>query len=297
MQNSLLWVYEGQTQYWGQVLAARCGLWTVQQALDQLALTAAYYQIETGPQWRALQDTTNDPIINPRRPMSWRDWQRFEDYYAEGQLIWLDADTLIRERSQGKRSLDDFARAFFGIKDGSLDTVTYTFEDIVKALNSVEAYDWAAFLRQRVLAVDRAAPLDGLRRGGYELIYTDAPSDYEKEMDKKRKRLNMIFSIGAEVDDKDGSVLTVIWESAAFEAKLTEGDRILAVNGAAYSAEVFKDAIRSEKDTKSPITLIVKSGDRFQVLTLHYHGGLRYPHLQRTISTGARLDDILAARK
>jgi predicted metalloprotease with PDZ domain len=141
MQDSLLWVYEGQTQYWGQVLAARSGLWNKQEALDQLALTAAFYETQTGQQWRALQDTTNDPIINPRRPMSWRDWQRFEDYYAEGALIWLDADTLIRERSQGKRSLDDFARAFFGINDGSFTVVTYTFKDVVTTLNTVEPYN------------------------------------------------------------------------------------------------------------------------------------------------------------
>ncbi len=127
MQDSLLWVYEGQTQYWGGVLAARSALRTHDQALDQLALVAAYAQIEPGRRWRSLADTTNDEIMNPRRPESWPDYQRFEDYYDEGSLIWLDADTLIRERSGGKRSLDDFARAFFGVHDGSFVTDTYTF--------------------------------------------------------------------------------------------------------------------------------------------------------------------------
>jgi predicted metalloprotease with PDZ domain len=296
MQNSLLWVYEGQTQYWGHVLTARSGLWTHNQALDELALVAAHYDVEAGRRWRALDDTTNDEIINPRRPMSWRDWQRFEEYYSEGQLIWLDADTLIRERSQGKRSLDDFARSFFGMDDGSFTTVTYTFDDLVKALNAVEPYDWAAFLRER-LRITRPAPLDGLRRGGYKLIYTDTPSDLVKENDEKHKRVNLLYSIGVEIDDKDGTVLQVLWDSAAFKAKLTESSVILAINGAAYDVDVLKDAIRAAKNTKLPIELIVKTGDRYRVLTLDYHDGLRYPHLEREPAAPARLDDILAARK
>jgi predicted metalloprotease with PDZ domain len=298
MQDSLLWVYEGQTQYWGQVLAARSGLWTLQQALDQLALTAAYYDAEAGRQWRALQDTTNDEIINPRRPQSWRDWQRFEDYYEVGQLIWLDADTLIRERSAGKRSLDDFARAFFGINDGSFVTVTYTFDDVVKALNSVEPYDWAAFLHQRLDSIDKPAPLDGLRRGGYKLVYTDVPNALQSTSEEQRKRANFLFSIGVMIDDKDhdGSVSQVMWGSPAFKANLTAGARILSVNGAAYDVDVLKDAIRSAKDMKAPIELIVKTGDRFLVARLDYHDGLRYPHLERDTSESPRLDEILMAK-
>jgi predicted metalloprotease with PDZ domain len=295
MQNSLLWVYEGQTQYWGQVLAARSGLWTKQQTLDQFALTAAYYDTEAGRRWRDLQDTTNDEIINPRRPMSWQDWQRFEEYYSEGQMIWLEADTMIRERSNGKRSLDDFARSFFGIQDGSFATVTYTLDDIVKALNTVEPYDWNGFLRERVDRA-RAAPLDGLRRGGYKLVYTDTPSELLKATDGQRKRVNLRFSIGVVLDDKDGSVLEVVWDSAAFKAKLTESSQILAVNGAAYSAELLKDAIQSAKGTALPIELIVKTGERFRVVSIDYHAGLRYPHLERDTAAPARLDDILAAR-
>jgi predicted metalloprotease with PDZ domain len=297
MQDSLLWVYEGQTQYWGQVLTARAGLWSLQQALDKLALTAAYYDVQAGRRWRALQDTTNDEIINPRRPMSWPSWQRFEDYYSESQLIWLDADTLIRERSQGKRSLDDFARAFFGIDDGSFTTVTYTFEDVVKALNAVEPYDWAGFLRERLDSIGRPAPLDGLRRGGYKLVFTDTPSELLKALDEQSKRVNLLFSIGVEIDDKDGTVMEVLWDSPAFKAKLTESSVIMAINGAAYSADVLKDAIRSAKNTKQPIELIVKSGERFRVLQLDYHAGLRYPHLEREPSAPARLEDILAPRK
>ena len=110
MRDSLLWVYEGQTQYWGTVLAARSGLLTRQEALDSIASTAAAYDYRIGRTWRQLQDTTNDPIIASRRPLPWTSWQRSEDYYSEGQLIWMDVDTLIRERTQGASSLDDFVR-------------------------------------------------------------------------------------------------------------------------------------------------------------------------------------------
>jgi predicted metalloprotease with PDZ domain len=298
MQNSLLWVYEGQTEYWGNVLAARSGLRTRQQSLDKLALTAAYYDTLAGRKWRALQDTTNDEIINPRRPQSWSDWQRFEDYYDEGALIWLDVDTLIREKSNGKRSLDDFAKSFFGINNGSFVTVTYTFEDIVKALNALEPHDWSAFLRQRLDSVAKPAPLDGLKRGGYKLSYTDTPSDFESTTEDQRKRVDLLYSIGIELDDKDkdGTVSQVMWDSPAFKAKLTEGVQILAINGIAYDADVLKDAIRAAKGTASPIELILKAGDRFMVANIDYHDGLRYPHLEREPSKPARLDDILAAR-
>jgi predicted metalloprotease with PDZ domain len=300
MRDSLLWIYEGQTEYWGQVLAARSALWTRQQALDQIAMIAAEYEYQAGRQWRSLEDTTNDPITNPRRPaQSWRSWQRFEDYYTESGLIWLDVDTLIRERSAGKHSLDDFARAFFGINDGSIVTVTYTFDDVVKALNAVQPYDWADFLHQRLDSVGKPAPLDGLRRGGYRLTYTDTPSDYEKTAEEHRRHLDLLYSVGIEIDDMDkkGTILQVYWDSPAFKTKLTKGAQILAVNGFAYSADVLKDAIRSAHGTSSPIELMVKNGDLFKVVNIDYHDGLRYPHLERDASTPARLDDILAPRQ
>ena len=238
MQNSLLWVYEGQTQYWGQVLTARSGLWTLQQALDQFALTAAYFQAESGRRWRPLQDTTNDEIINPRRPLSWRDWQRFEDYYEEGKLIWLEADTLIRELSGDRRSLDDFARAFFGIDDGSFTPVTYTFDDVVRALNSVQPYDWSAFLRQRLDSSGRPAPLEGLRRGGYRLVYTDTPSEILKADDEQRKHVDLLSPLECASMPRRRDTPACCKKSCgtvrAAKAGLTEGAQILAVNGIAY---------------------------------------------------------------
>jgi predicted metalloprotease with PDZ domain len=279
------------------VLTARSGLWTRQQALDQLALTAAYYDIESGRLWRSLQDTTNEPIINHHRPMSWPDWQRSKDYYNEGLLIWLDADTLIRERSRGRRSLDDFARAFFGVNDGSTTVVTYTEDDIVQALNAVEPYDWAAFLNKRLDGVAAPAPLDGIRRGGYQLVYTDKPSEFQKARDAQYKRVSFGYSLGLAIDSKDGRIAGVILNSPAFQAQLTEGAQILAVNGLAYSSEILVAAIRAAQVGKLPIELIVKNDDRYFVAKLEYTGGLRYPHLERVGSGPALLDDIFTARK
>ena len=159
MRGSLLWVYEGLTQYYGYVLAARSGLWTAEQTRDALALTAATYAHRVGRQWRSVVDTTNDPILSARRAAPWASWLRNEDYYSEGLLVWLDADTLIRERTNGRRSLDDFARAFFGVGDGSWTPMTYTFDDVVAALNGVLAHDWASFLaRAHLRSGHGAAP-------------------------------------------------------------------------------------------------------------------------------------------
>jgi predicted metalloprotease with PDZ domain len=295
MQDSLLWVYEGQTQYWGLVLTARAGLWSREQALDAWAELAAYYSTLPGRRWRPLQDTTNDEIINPRRPQSWGGYQRFEDYYDEGALIWLEVDTLIRERSGEKRSLDDFARRFLGIKPGSVAPVTYTFEDVVKALNEVEPYDWAGFLRERLDTVARA-PLGGLARGGYRLVYSDRQSDYQKAEETQRKRVDLEHSVGLEIDDKDGTIDAVTWDSPAYKAGLTEGMQILAVNGTSYSADLLKRTIRAAKASPAPIVLILRKADRYTIASLDYSGGLRYPHLERDASAPARLDQILTPR-
>ena len=205
---------------------------------------------------------------------------------------------MIRERSQGKRSLDDFARAFFGINDGSVTTVTYTFADVVNAMNAVEPYDWAAFFRQRLDAIGKPPPLDGLRRGGYKLSYSDTESEYLRASEGQSKRCNLQYSIGIELNDKDqaGSISEVVWDSPAFKAKLTAGMQILAINGVAYDADVLKDAITEAKNSHAPIELIVKRGDRFMVVDIDYHDGLRYPHLERDESAPSRLDDILAPR-
>jgi predicted metalloprotease with PDZ domain len=297
MRDSLLWVYEGGTSYWGEVLTARAGLWTRQQALDALAMNVAALEQLPGRSWRSVQDTTNDEIINPRRPQSWPSWQRFEDYYPEGALIWLDADTLIREKTFGKRSLDDFARAFFGIEDGSFVPVTYTFEDVVKALNTVLPYDWTGFLRSRLDGHGAGAPLDGLHRGGYRLVFTEEPSDYWKSVETTRtKSVDHTYSLGLVVDN-DALVSSVRWDGPAFKAGLIAGSKLIAVDGLAYEPERLQSAIARAKTSAEPVDLLVRVGDRFYSMRVDYHGGLRYPHLERDPAQRPLLDEILAPRK
>jgi len=282
MRDSLLWVYEGQDQYWGYVLGARSGLVTRQQTLDALAMTAATYsEGRPGREWRSVEDTTNDPIIAGRRPIPWTSWQRSEDYYSEGQLIWLDADTLIREKTGGKKSLDDFGRAFFGVNDGDWkQPLTYTFEDVVKTLNTVLPYDWAAFLDTRARKVAPAYPLDGLARGGYKLVYVEKPTEYWNDNEANRKIVDLTYSLGL-VLNREATITGVLWGGPGFKSGLTVGDKILAVNGIAYDTGRLKEAITAAKGGKDPITLIVKDGDHFKVVDLKYNGGLRYPRLER----------------
>ena len=295
MRDTLLWVYEGQTQYWGFVLAERAGLLTRQQALDALAAVAALYDHRVGREWRPLQDTTNDPIIALRRPLPWRSWERSEDYYSEGLLIWLDADTLIRELSDGQRSLDDFAKAFFGVKDGSFVPLTYAFEDVVKTLNAVQAYDWAKFLRSRLDGHGPEAPLDGITRAGYKLVYTDTPSDYFRGAEARRKVTDLTYSLGMTVGG-EAKLIDVLWDGPAYKVGLTIGTQIIAVNGISFDADRLKRAIKDANKTGAAIELLVKNGDRYGTVKLGYHDGLRYPHLERQGSTAARLDQILTPR-
>ncbi len=295
MQDTLLWVYEGQDQYWGYVLGARSGLASRQETLDAIANTAAAFEYRVGRQWRALEDTTHDPIISARKPKGWLSWQRNEDYYSEGQLIWLDADTLIREQTKGKKSLDDFARAFFGVNDGSWTPLPYSFDDVVATLNGVLPYDWATFLKTR-LEGHGPAPLDGLARGGYRLVWKDKPNAFGKAGESLYKRTDLTYSIGLSLN-AGGNLTAVQWDGPAFKAGLVVGAQVVAVNGETYSADRIKRAITAAKDGTSPIELIVKTGERYRVVRLAWIGGLRYPHLERIEGTPDRLGDILTARK
>jgi predicted metalloprotease with PDZ domain len=296
MRNSLLWVYEGQTQYWGVVLAARANLLSKDQALDVLASLAARFLAEPGRDWRPLQDTTDTPIMAYNGPLSWRSWQRATDYYDAGLLIWMDADTLIREQSHGQRSLDDFARQFFGMDDGSYGEVTYTFADIVAALNRVQPYDWSAFLRQRLDAVNADPPLAGIGRGGYRLVFTDTASDLSKSAEDHAKLTSLTYSVGLTMD-KDGKIKDVLWNGPAFTAGLSPATQIVAVNGTAFDADRFKEVIKAAAHSQTAMVLIVREGDQFRTVQLDYHGGLRYPHLERDPAQPAVLDAILAPRK
>ncbi len=296
MRDDLLWVYEGLTQYWGLVLTARSGLVTAEQARDELAGVAAGFEASPGRDWRPLVDTTNQPTISQRRPVSWVSWQRAEDYYFEGQLIWLDADTKIRELSEGKKSLDDFAKLFFGVNNGSYITDTYTFEDIVAALNQVQPYDWKTFLQERVYELHPEAPENGFAQGGYKLVYNDTPFPGERRGAAENPRFGTSFatSVGFNVM-MDGSLGGVSWDGVAFKAGIVPGMQLLAVDGEVYTADKLRDAIRKAEKGTDPITLLLKDRDQIKTVALDYHGGLRVPHLERVEGTPDRLDDILKA--
>lgn len=295
MGDALLWLYEGQTQYWGFVLAARSGLWTPQEFRDALALVVAGYdRNRPGFGWRSIQDTTNDPSIAQRAALPYRSWQMSEEYYSAGQLMWLEADVKIRALSAEKKSLDDFARAFFGVDDGSVITRTYVFEDIVRALNAVASLDWTAFLRSRLDAY--APPLQGIEACGWRLTYTDQESEFEKNAQSSRKLVNFAFSIGLRLDEQDNRITDVRWDGPAFRAGVSSGSTLVAVNGHAYKPEVLKDAITDAKGQAAPIELLLKNQDEYRMLAVGYHDGLQHPHLERIAGTPDYLSPIITAR-
>ena len=296
LQNELLWVYEGQTQYWGKVLSARSSLISEVGTRDGIAALAAFYDNVQGRAWRAVQDTVNDPVINGRRPLGWANWQRAEDYYVEGMFIWLDVDTKIREMSGEARSLDDFARAFYGINNGSFLPAFYTFDDVVGALNKVQPFDWAPFLRSRLDGHASGAPLDGLTRAGWKLVYTDTRSAFSKSSEERNKNTDLSYSLGVTVK-QDGAVTAVQWDGVAFKAGLASNSTIVAVNQRAYKGELLQAAVKAASTSRAAIELLVKQGANYRTITLNYHGGLRYPHLERIAGSKDRLSTILKALK
>jgi predicted metalloprotease with PDZ domain len=305
MQDSLLWMYEGQTQFWGDVLAARSGLMPLADIREEIANVAAVLSVQPGRAWRNLQDTTTEPIVNGHNGHSWPDWQRSADYYNEMVLVWLEADMLIREKSAGKRSLDDFARAFFGPtpQRGATETtpLTYTFDDIVAELNRVQPYDWTGFLRDRLDAHEGNGLLGGLARAGWRLAWTEKPTEYYKNVMSgyRHKSDDFYYSLGFDVGH-DAKLKNLRWGGPAFNAGLSNAAQLLAVNGRSYTPERLADAVtaaKSQKDAgKAAIQLLVKDGDVYRTVTIAYSGGLRYPALERIEGTQDRLQLLLQAK-
>lgn len=296
-KGNLLWVYEGMTQYWGTVLAARSGFWTPDQYRDQLAYTAYAMDNRPGRTWRNVEDTAvASQILRGGTPW-WSTWRLSQDYYPEGELIWLDADTTIRKLTHNKKSLNNFVANFVDV-GGNLAPNTppkvlpYSFDDIVNGLNAVVPYDWRGFLRSRLDSHSAHAPLNGITHGGYKLIYTDQPSSYEAAILKARGGVDAVASLGLRVG-KDGVIAEVLMNSLAYQAGLGPAYRIVAVNGMAYNDARMKATIHDSKDSKEPIELIVSNSDIFKVVHLNYRGGERYPHLERVSGQPDMLGDIL----
>ena len=294
MGDSLLWVYEGQTQFWGQVLAARSGLWSTDQARDMLANVAATFDRgRPGLAWRPLQDTTNDPTIAQRRGLAYRNYQMSEDYYSGGQMLWLEVEGKLRALSGGKRGLDDFAKAFFGMDNGAWDVNPYTFDDVVATLNTIAPTDWAGFLRERLDG--HGSLIGGLEMAGWKLAYRDTPNEAFKAQETRAKAALLTYSIGATVTDA-GVVGDVVWDSPAFNAGLAPGMTVIAVDGREYKSERLKEVVAGSRESKAPITLLVKHFDRVMPISIDYHGGAQYPALERIAGTRDGLSALWKAR-
>ncbi|MEZ2419592.1 M61 family metallopeptidase [Luteibacter sp. RCC_6_2] len=281
MQDDLLWVYEGLTDYWAGVLTARSGIWTTDQWRDSLAAIAADMSARTGRSWRSLQDTADGiPLSSRGGSQGWGNLRRGSDYYPEGQMLWLDVDTKIRDLSGGKHTLDEFARAFYGMDNGSYVPKTYTFDDVVATLNGIQPYDWASFLRQRLDYTGDTLPEHGIEGGGWKLVYDDKPTAFAKTGEKLRKTVNLAYSLGIQVSDK-GVVTDSQWDGVAAKAGIVPGVTLVAVNGKDYSAQVLKDAVAEAKSGTAPIQFLIKDIDDYRTVGVDYHGGLKYPHLVR----------------
>ncbi|MFL6429562.1 MAG: M61 family metallopeptidase [Acidobacteriaceae bacterium] len=292
-RGDLLWVYEGMTQYWGQVLTTRSGLWTPDQFKEGLALTAANLDQKPGRTWRNLEDTAIAAQILRGNTQNYSNWRRSQDYYPEGQLLWLDADTTIRQLTHGQKSLNDFAAKFLAVGGNTPPKVLpYTFDDIVDGLNSVVAYDWRGFLTERLTSHVNHAPLGGIEHGGYKLVYQDQPSKFEKAELGRRGGVDAYYSIGLRLT-KDGMIADVKMFSDAYKAGFAPQWKIVAVNGVGYSDDDFKNALKTAKNTSEPIEFIVSNDNHFRTLKVDYHGGEKYPHLERDASKPDLLDDIL----
>jgi len=291
MVGDLLWVYEGLTDYLGRVLAVRSGLWSPEQYREALAATAAMLDHRPGRTWRPLEDTARSVQILRLLGSEWQSWRRGLDYYPEGELIWLEVDTMIRGQTNGQKSLDDFCRLFHGGESGPPKVVPYTFDDVVSALNQVAPYDWAGLLKERVNATKAGAPLAGIERGGWRLAYDDQPNLFIHTSESFDKYVNAAYSLGFLVN-KDGEFLDVIYGSPAYLAGIGPGMNLVAVNGRAWSKDVLHDALNDSKGSNQPIDLLVENAKFYKTYSIAYHDGIRNPHLERTAASDV-LGEIL----
>jgi predicted metalloprotease with PDZ domain len=292
MHGDLLWVYEGLTQYLGDILAARSGLWTPANYREDLALKAATLDLRPGRGWRPLQDVNDEAqlLYNARR--DWDTWRRNVDFYDEGALIWLEADVIIRGLTNGRKSLDDFCRAFHGGLSGSPSMVPYTYEDVVRALNAVAAYDWDGFFATRIRNVAPRAPMGGIEGSGWRLVFSDTPTTLAAALEANSGTLNLLFSLGL-IIGQDGSILDVAPGTPAATAGVGPGMTLVAVNGRRYTADILRDALRLGRTATTPLELLVTNGEFYRDYAVDYHGGERYPSLERDPSRPDLLGTII----
>jgi predicted metalloprotease with PDZ domain len=292
MKGELLWIYEGLTDYLGLVLATRCGLWTNQNFLEHLALNAAMLDHQAGRAWRPLADTAvAAQLLYFARPEGTA-WRRSVDFYREGDLIWLEADVLIRQKTQGRRSLDDFCKTFYGGESGGPKVVPYTLDDVVTALNQVAAHDWGEFFQSRVYVTNPRAPLGGIEGSGWRLIYQDTLPDMLKSRETADKFTDLSFSLGLKIKE-DGAVIDVVPGSPADKAGVGASMKLVAVNGRHWKPELLRSAVKFAKTNIAPIELLVENEEFFKTCKVDYHDGERYPRLERDATKLDLLAEIL----
>ena len=299
MKGDLLWIYEGLTQYYGTMLAARSGMWTPEQLRENLASVAAYLNNRPGRSWRDLEDTAIAAQLLYTARKEGSSWRRGVDYYDESTLIWLEADTIIRRETKGKKSLDDFCRLFYGGESTPPKVVPYAFEDVVNALNQVAPYDWKGFFQERLYSHGPGAPLGGLENSGWRLTFDDTMNEDQEANEEVYQTTDVQYSLGliAHNPDSDESskIEDVIPGSPAALAGIAPDMELVAVNRREWSPEVLRLAIRKAKEGKEPILLEVKNEGYYKTVRIDYYGGERYPHLE---ATGAPdLLDKIASRK
>lgn len=295
MGDTLLWVYEGETDFWSYVIPGRSNLFDHEQELDSIARTASYVDGRTGRSWRNLQDTTNDPVIGYNgRARSWAGWQRGFDYYAESVFLWMEADARLRTLTGGAKSMDDFAHSFHGSLTAP-GIVTYTESDVDAALEAVAPGNWHAWLRERLDSKTRKPAEEALHAGGWKVVYTETQGKYLEDIDSESKGADFSWSIGLSTG-RDDTINYVQWDGPAFRAGLATGGKLLAVNGHSYKKRTLNAAIAEAKVSKKPIALLVKEGDIYRTVDVAYSGGLRYPHLERIEGTPDLLSKLLEPR-
>jgi len=292
MIGDLLWVYEGLTEYLGDVLTARSGLWTPEQYREAMAGTAAMLDHRAGRTWRPLEDTAVSVQTLRMLGSHWESWRRSLDYYPEGELIWLEVDSTIRQQSNGQRSLDDFCRRFHGGESASPKLMPYTFGDLVRTLNDVAPYDWQTLLKERVKTTSTHAPLGGIERGGWRLVYNDKPNAYLAAVEKLSKSTNFAYSLGMIVGE-DGQLVDVTPGSPGYQVGLGPGMTLVAVNGRRWSPAVLHQALMSTHQDHQPIELIVETAQFFKTYSIPYYEGEKTPHLERVGSQTDLLGEIL----
>jgi predicted metalloprotease with PDZ domain len=294
MQDDLLWVYEGLTDYLGDVLAARSGLWTPEQYREDLARVAAMLDHRPGRTWRNLQDTADSAAVLYYAPHQWESWRRGTDFYEEDELNWLWVDTIIRQQSHGAKSIDDFCHLFHGAPSTPPMVKTYTFDDIVNALNQVVPYDWRGFWTERLTNHGPGAPLGGIEGSGWKLVYDANRSEVMRAREDTRRHLDATFSVGLLLGP-DGEIMDTVEGMAAANAGIGPGMKIVAVNGRRFTPQVFRDALADGTHDSKPLQLIIENTDYFRTVNLDYHGGERYPHLEREENKPDLLSDIIRA--